>query len=426
MSDGNNKICRLCLKTICDNKFDIIEEITRQMLNALLLNVNLDERKQGVMCPGCATKLQNAIDFKTACLNRENKISPFSTSEENMKQNNLKESTILELIDERICRFCMKVLEMGCYTSLQNMAECGLIVNMVQKYIPELVEDDHTIDSERTKNINTTSHTSGTLNSSSTLNKFTYSNVTDAEIYWCLNICFSNLSYNLCSVIIPIFKKMFPDSEIAQKMSLGYTKATYITLFGFVPYFKNNLEENLLNCEDYAICFDESLNKIVQKSQMDIHVRYFDCNKGRVETRFFNSVFMSHTAAEDILQHFLNGIKPLQPNRILQISMDGPNVNWKILKLFKESQIITTKKNIVIGSCGLHIIHGAFQTGHKASKWNINEVLRGIYNLFKDAPKRRSDFTLITKCKEFSKNFAQPDGLRVPMLQIEHWKLLML
>ncbi|KAJ8931829.1 hypothetical protein NQ314_015226 [Rhamnusium bicolor] len=103
--------------------------------------------------------------------------------------------------------------------------------------------------------------------------------------------------------------------------------------------------------------------------QMDIHVRYFDYNKRRVETGVYNSVFMSHTAAEDILQHFLNGIRPLQPNRILQISMDGPNVNRKFLRLFKESQEITTEKKIIhIGSCGLHIIHGAFQTGHKAAK----------------------------------------------------------
>ncbi|KAJ8967880.1 hypothetical protein NQ314_002597 [Rhamnusium bicolor] len=137
MSDGN-MICKLCLKTICDNNFDIIEEITKQMLNALLLNVNMDEGVQGVMCLGCATKLQNAIDFKTACLNTKNKVMPFNASEENVKQNNLKENRILELIDKRICRFCLNVLESGCYTCLQKKEEYVFIVDMVQKYIPEL------------------------------------------------------------------------------------------------------------------------------------------------------------------------------------------------------------------------------------------------------------------------------------------------
>lgn len=89
-----------------------------------------------------------------------------------------------------------------------------------------------------------------------------------------------------------------------------------------------------------------------------------------------------------------------------QISMDGPNVNWKFLRLFKQSQSETTRTEMIeIGSCGLHIIHGSFQTGHKSAGWSINETLRGIYNLFKDSPKRRIDFITLTKCNQFPKKF---------------------
>ena len=49
-----------------------------------------------------------------------------------------------------------------------------------------------------------------------------------------------------------------------------------------------------------------------------------------------------------------------------------------------------------MGSCGLHVINGAFQTGNNASGWQINRLLRAMYRLFKDVPARRAQYTEIT------------------------------
>ena len=38
---------------------------------------------------------------------------------------------------------------------------------------------------------------------------------------------------------------------------------------------------------------------------------------------------MSHAATADILTYLKNGIALLNPTTLLQMSMDGPNVNWK-------------------------------------------------------------------------------------------------
>lgn len=54
------------------------------------------------------------------------------------------------------------------------------------------------------------------------------------------------------------------------------------------------------------------------------------------------------------VHHFLNSVKNL-----LQISMDDPNVNWKMLKLVKEdrkSQDPTSPDMLELGSCGLHVL----------------------------------------------------------------------
>ena len=63
----------------------------------------------------------------------------------------------------------------------------------------------------------------------------------------------------------------------------------------------------------YSISFDECMNRISQNEQMDFIIRYWD----------------GHATAVDLLTHFKQGISRLDPKRRLQVSMDGPNVNWK-------------------------------------------------------------------------------------------------
>lgn len=74
---------------------------------------------------------------------------------------------------------------------------------------------------------------------------------------------------------VPAFQKMFPDSEIAQKMSLGRTKVSYVIYHGLAFYFENELNRELDVCKYFVVSFDEAMNRIVQKGQMDIHIRYF-------------------------------------------------------------------------------------------------------------------------------------------------------
>ncbi|CAH0562856.1 unnamed protein product [Brassicogethes aeneus] len=102
---------------------------------------------------------------------------------------------------------------------------------------------------------------------------------------------------------------------------------------------------------------------------------------------------MTGATSQDILKHFKEGIKPLHLNKLLQISIDGPNVNWKFVKLLCEEEEITL---LEIGSCGLHVVHGAFQTGHNSVKWMVIDALSSFYFLFKDSLARRAAFTKLT------------------------------
>ena len=84
--------------------------------------------------------------------------------------------------------------------------------------------------------------------------------------------------------------------------------------------------------------FDESLNKNVQRGQMDILIRFWDEDNKKVDTRYFDSSFHDGANAIDIQESFISGIKKLDNNNFLQISSDGPNVNLKFLELMAENR----------------------------------------------------------------------------------------
>ena len=55
--------------------------------------------------------------------------------------------------------------------------------------------------------------------------------------------------------------------------------------------------------------------------------------------------------------------------------------------------------------CGLHIIHGAFQTGATTTCWNIKGTLKAIYKLLRDSPARRADYISVTGSTLFPFSF---------------------
>ena len=78
------------------------------------------------------------------------------------------------------------------------------------------------------------------------------------EILWVLNMNANSFSYNSCKNLQSIFRKMFKESEIAERMSLGPSKAAYSTAYGLAPYFKEVLNKETKSLEVFVICIDES------------------------------------------------------------------------------------------------------------------------------------------------------------------------
>ena len=140
---------------------------------------------------------------------------------------------------------------------------------------------------------------------------------------------------------------------------------------------------------------------------MDVHIRYFDNLEGRCKSLYLTSEFLDSSKGEDLLEgllHALNGINLLC---LVSVSMDGPHVNHKALRLLQAHLKVTPESPILIefGSCSLHVVHGSLKTGETAAGWNSSEYLKKSYYLFNNFPSRKALFTELTKCEEFPVKF---------------------
>ena len=136
-----------------------------------------------------------------------------------------------------------------------------------------------------------------------------------------------------------------------------------------------------------------------------------------MSSRFYTSEFLGHADADCLHEKLLDCCTAIGKPSLLQMSMDGPNVNYKTYELLSTSIEEETKKKMLnIESCGLHIIHNAFLSGSMETNWEVGQTLSSLYWLFKDSPARRQDFVSITGSSVSSNNFAHIGG----------WKMLLL
>ena len=108
---------------------------------------------------------------------------------------------------------------------------------------------------------------------------------------------------------------------------------------------------------------------------------------------------MGHSSALDVVAKMTDMLSEIGVNNLIQISMDGPNVNWKVFEILqKRVQQDAGKSLLNIGLCGLHILHNAFRDGCKSTGWEVGHALSSIYWLFHNCPARHEDFVTATGC----------------------------
>jgi hypothetical protein len=199
---------------------------------------------------------------------------------------------------------------------------------------------------------------------------------------------------------------MFPDSVIAKTFKCGVQKTRYVLMFGISDFVEESLIEEIGD-NAFTVQFDESYNKKLGLKQMDIHLRHWSSKTKNVVTRYFSSVFMRHSTAADLKNHFTQGVTKLQMKNCQQIGMDSPNVNWSFYNSISLDYHNDFGKHMIeIGACGLHGANCAFKNGMKSTGHNVKQILCCAFYLFYNTPARQEDFENATGCKLLPEHFA--------------------
>ena len=85
-------------------------------------------------------------------------------------------------------------------------------------------------------------------------------------------------------------------------MELGKDKLKYVVNYGISPFFAERLKKQISESEWFSVCYEESLNKIIQESEMDLVLRFCDTCKNKIQVRYWDSIFLGHETAVDLLK----------------------------------------------------------------------------------------------------------------------------
>ncbi|CAF2101817.1 unnamed protein product [Rotaria magnacalcarata] len=229
--------------------------------------------------------------------------------------------------------------------------------------------------------------------------KFSFSDqVTRAEALWAINASRHGYSYLSCNESGDLFKKMFPDSNIAQTFNMETKILSYVISHGLGPFFHRNLVEDIRQCERFVLCSDEQKN-CQNNKQLDIIFKYWSVKNQRVVTRYYKSILLGHAPAHVIRDHIINSFRTdgIDIKRLLMIGRDNPNVNKTIEKLIDEEMKKVGGELLKLGSCHIHVVHNTFKSGTTTSHWYIEDFCIDVWSWFRHSLARKEDFIKISE-----------------------------
>ncbi|XP_023310313.1 zinc finger Y-chromosomal protein 1-like [Anoplophora glabripennis] len=140
MSGVQETSCKLCLKTVTVEGFEVINNVIRDILDILLLKLKFDCEGKEVICNACRGKLYAALEFKSACLKTDYTIIPYLDCEKmlqlDIRDVYTKEMTTdsMDISDgQKICRLCMEPVESEFRCIREEELEA------IEKLAPELI-----------------------------------------------------------------------------------------------------------------------------------------------------------------------------------------------------------------------------------------------------------------------------------------------
>ena len=135
--------------------------------------------------------------------------------------------------------------------------------------------------------------------------------------------------------------------------------------------------------------------------QMDL-VNYWEDVRNPVCTWYLDSTFASHSQSNDPLEHFLLGLQSLNKAKLIQVFIDGPNVNWAFFEDLRKFQDENDMNKLrPAGCCGLHSIHLAFKIVENSTDWRVKKILKAVFQILHDSLARHGGYIEVARKERF-------------------------
>ena len=215
-----------------------------------------------------------------------------------------------------------------------------------------------------------------------------------AEVKVTAAIAKHNIPLAFADHLSPLFKEIFPDSEIAKAYSSCKTKITCILNGALKPYYQNELVE-MMKDQPYSVSIDGS-NDTGQEKMNPVTVKLFDTD--RIKHKFLDMCTTTGTGAAtaEVIFNKMDSVlsKYAIPwTNCVSLSVDNTSVNLGVRNSLS-SRLRTKHPEVYVIGCPCHIIHNtcskAATSFSKETGFDVEDLAVDVSYWFDKSTKRKA------------------------------------
>ena len=235
-----------------------------------------------------------------------------------------------------------------------------------------------------------------TAESNNNSNQYSFSDqIAKAEILLTLQSVSKNYSMNSLDSLIEVIKRSSTDSKIAEKITLGRHKASYVITEALGPHFLREVIKDIKTSDVYVLGTDTATTKHQGLSKgMDIKIRYFSEKFGQVVDSYLCTVNLGHETSQimaDVVEKKVKDEHGLDLSKLFVVSRDNPNVMKGFGRILNEKCSKDGNPKMIESPCSLHPCHTSLKKGLDKMDFNADLFLVDLHGFFKLSTARRED-----------------------------------
>ena len=218
--------------------------------------------------------------------------------------------------------------------------------------------------------------------------------VARAEIRLILHSVNKNNSLKSLDELEESIKMSFDDSKIAQSISIGKSKASYVITEALGPFFLDEALKDIKKSEVFVIGTDTATTKFLGLAKsMDIKIRYYSETYQRVCDVYVCTANLGHETKEVLLNVIIEKAKELGLDlvKLFALSRDNPNVMKGFGQILSEKVTSLGNPKLIQAPCTLHPTHTSLKEGLTKMDLDVDLFLVDIHGWFKLSTGRRQD-----------------------------------